>query len=110
MSRFLKERGASEEVLKGGLDMRCDTCLESQGKPRLSRPGHIRPDLEFNDVAGMDGAYWTNKKGTMFFFTHIIDEGTLYHLGYLQEGRLRNRLGSWKTCGSNGQVHVRPSF
>ena len=26
----------------------------------------------------MDGAYWTNKKGTMFFFTHIIDQGTLW--------------------------------
>ena len=79
--RFLQERGADEEVLKGAGDMACDTCLENQPHPKLPHPSHIHENYDFNDLVGMDGAHWSNKHGKTFHFTHYIDEGTLFHLG-----------------------------
>ena len=64
--RFLQERGADEEVLKGAADMACDTCLENQPHPKLPHPSHIHENYDFNDLVGMDGAHWSNKHGRPF--------------------------------------------
>ena len=80
-ARFLKQRGARDEVIRGAMDMHCDTCLETQGRPKLPHPGHIHNHLDFNDIVGADGAYWTNSAGKVFHFTHYIDKGTLFHVG-----------------------------
>ena len=46
-----------------------------------ARPAAIHDDLGFNQVVGMDSAVWTNHRGRQFTFSHVIDEGTLFHLG-----------------------------
>ena len=81
LSRMLREQGASEAVVKAARDYQCDSCIESQAKPRLPNPSTIHVARDFNDVVGADGAYWTNKQGRKFHFMHFIDEATMYHLG-----------------------------
>ena len=78
---MLEQQGARPEIIRGAMDMSCDTCLENQPRPKMAHPSSIHVDRDFNDVVGIDGAYWTNSKGKQFMFVHVIDEGTLYHLG-----------------------------
>eukprot|EP00435_Cladocopium_sp_Y103_P042279 s1426_g11.t1 len=91
-AKFLMERGASEAVVEGAKDMCCETCVETQNRPKLSQPGRIHVDLDFNDVVGADGAYWKNKVGRVFHFMHFIDEATLYHVGALSERKVENQI------------------
>ena len=79
--KFLKERHADPKMVQGALDFQCDSCAESRKGYETSRPAVIHEDLGFNQVVGMDTAVWTNGVGQQFSFTHIIDEGTLFHLG-----------------------------
>eukprot|EP00435_Cladocopium_sp_Y103_P048495 s2024_g14.t1 len=91
-AKFLGERGANAAIVDGAKDMCCDTCVETQNKPKLSQPGRIHVDLDFNDVVGADGAYWKNKNGRVFHFMHFIDEATLYHVGALSERKVENQI------------------
>ena len=99
MVRFLTERGAKPEIVAGAKDMSCDTCVETQNRPKLSQPSRIHENLDFNDVVGADGAYWTNAQGKTFHFMHFIDESTLYHLGAVcarkVEDQIRVFLQAW---------------
>eukprot|EP00435_Cladocopium_sp_Y103_P022581 s1765_g5.t1 len=99
MVRFLTEQGARSEVIAGARDMCCDTCVETQNRPKLSQPSRIHDALDFNDVVGADGAYWTNSTGKTFHFMHFIDESTLYHVGAVSarkvEDQIRVFLQSW---------------
>ena len=79
--KFLKERGATSEIIQGALDMQCDGCTEMQSQPKLSQPSRIHENLDFNDVIGGDGAYWTSAQGKVYHFMHFIDEATLFHVG-----------------------------
>eukprot|EP00435_Cladocopium_sp_Y103_P011864 s3531_g3.t1 len=95
-SRFLVERSASDEVVTGSKDMCCDTCVETQNRPKLSQPGKIHDHLDFNDVVGADGAYWKNKHGRVFHFMHFIDEATLFHVGVLAERKVENQIQAYQ--------------
>ena len=55
-----------------------DACIESQRGFQLSRPAAIHDDLGFNEVLGMDMAFWKGKNGVSHGFVHFIDEGTLF--------------------------------
>ena len=46
--KFMKERGASREILEGIADFQCPTCAEHRKGPLNSRPGRIHQDLDFN--------------------------------------------------------------
>ena len=72
MVKFLTERGAQAEVIEAARDMVCDTCVESQDRRKRSQPSRIHEALDFNDVVGADGAYWTNKNGKTFFTSCIL--------------------------------------
>jgi hypothetical protein len=78
---FLKERHAEPHLVQGALDYQCDSCAETKAGPDSTRPGTIHENLGFNQVIGMDTAVWTNSVGKNFQFSHIIDEGTLFHVG-----------------------------
>eukprot|EP00435_Cladocopium_sp_Y103_P025644 s3158_g6.t1 len=97
--RFLNEQGAKPEILAGARDMCCDTCVETQNRPKLPQPSRIHEALDFNDLVGADGAYWTNASGKTFHFTHFIDEATLYHVGAVSarkvEDQIRVFLQAW---------------
>ena len=79
--RFLKERHVEPHILQGAMDFQCDSCTESQKGFEPVRPAAIHRDIGFNEVVGMDTATWTNHVGQQFMFAHVIDEGTLFHLG-----------------------------
>ena len=78
--RFLRSTNAESELTDAARDYQCDACSESRKGFDLSKVGGIHENLGFNDTIGMDGAVWTNAQGTQFHFTHIIDEGTLFHV------------------------------
>eukprot|EP00435_Cladocopium_sp_Y103_P027437 s224_g6.t1 len=90
--KFLTERGAKPEVIAGAKDMCCDTCVETQSRPKTSQPGKIHEDLDFNDLVGADGAYWTNSSGKTFHFMHFIDESTLSHVGGLSARKVEDQI------------------
>ena len=95
-SRSLAERGAKPEVVEGSKDMCCDTCVETQNKPKLAQPGRIHSNLDFNDVVGADGSYWRNKGGKVFHFMHFIDEATLFHVGAVSERKVENQIQTYQ--------------
>ena len=94
--RFLVERGAKPAVVEGYKDMCCDTCVETQNKPKLAQPGRIHSDLDFNDVVGADGAYWRNRSGKVFHFMHFIDEATLFHVGAVSERKVESQIQTYQ--------------
>lgn len=102
--RFLLERGAKPEIVAGAKDMCCDTCVETKTGPKLSQPGKIHPNLDFNDVVGADGAYWRNKSGKVFHFMHFIDESTLFHVGGLSERKVENQIQTYRDMGPMGRA------
>eukprot|EP00435_Cladocopium_sp_Y103_P018919 s1103_g4.t1 len=80
-AKFLKERHAVPSMVQGALDYQCDSCAETKAGPDSTRPATIHENIGFNHVVGMDTAVWTNQSGQKFSFSHIIDEGTLFHVG-----------------------------
>ena len=79
--KFLKERHADPRIVCGAADFQCDSCTESKRGFELSRPAVIHDDLGFNQVVGVDTCVWTSGTGHQYSFTHVIDEGTLFHVG-----------------------------
>ena len=79
--KFLKERHADPKIVCGAADFQCDSCTESKRGFELSRPAVIHDDLGFNQVVGVDTCVWTSGTGHQYSFTHVIDEGTLFHVG-----------------------------
>ena len=81
LANFLKERHSDSALVQGALDFQCDSCAETKSGPDVSRPATIHENLGFNQVVGMDTATWTSQAGKRFQFSHVIDEGTLFHVG-----------------------------
>lgn len=98
MVKFLRERGAKPEIIQAAAEMQCDTCLESQGKPKLSQPSRIHGNLDFNDVVGCDGAYWTSSGGVQYHFMHLIDEATMYHVGVPSDRHFEAQVQAFETA------------
>ena len=96
LRRMLEAQGADSAVIAGAQDMQCDVCLETQPKPKLPHPSTIHDDLDFNDVVGADGAYWTSSLGRTYHFMHFIDEGTLYHLGQLSGRTIEEQISTFE--------------
>ena len=79
--KFLKKRHADPRIVQGAWDYQCDSCAESKVGFDSARPAVIHNDLGFHEVVGVDIAVWTNHQGQQFSFSHVIDEGTLFHVG-----------------------------
>ena len=80
-AKFLKDTHAEPKIIAGALEFQCDTCTETAQGYASARPAAIHPHLSFNDVVGVDVAFWKNDQGESFPFVHFLDEGTLFHLG-----------------------------
>ena len=79
LARFLQSTHAKPEIVSGALDYQCDACVESQAGFQSTRPAAIHDNIGFNEVVGMDMAYWTGSSGVRYAFVHFLDEGTLFH-------------------------------
>ena len=80
-ARFLKDTHADPQLVAGALDFQCDACSESRQGYLLSRPAAIHKNLGFNEVVGLDKAFWTNDGGVTFGFFHVLDEGNPFSFG-----------------------------
>lgn len=54
---------------------------------RHRQPAQLHEPREFNDLAGIDGFFWTGKAGFQVVVLHCIDEASLFHLGRRLENR-----------------------
>ena len=81
MVKFLEHRGADSALVDAAKDMHCGACTATSARPKLPHPSALHDDLDFNDVVGADGAYWTSSQGRTYHFMHFIDESTLFHVG-----------------------------
>ena len=79
LARFLQSTHAKSDIISGAMDFQCDACVESQRGFQSTRPAGIHDNIGFNEVVGMDVAYWTGRSGVRYPFVHFLDEGTLFH-------------------------------
>ena len=78
--RYLKTTDAEPVLIDGAKDYQCDACTETRKGYDLPQAGAIHESLGFNQTLGMDTAVWTGSNGTQHTFSHVIDEGTLFHV------------------------------
>ena len=86
LSKILQQRGYSQELSQGIMDLKCSVC-QMQQRPKLQRPSTLKEELEFGDKIAMEGVKWTNKQGQEFHFYHFIDYGTNYHTAMIAPNR-----------------------
>ena len=86
LSKVLQQRGYSQELYQGVLDLKCSTC-QMQQRPKLQRPATLKEELEFGDKVSIDGIKWRNKQNQEFHFYHFIDHGTNYHTAVIAPNR-----------------------
>lgn len=113
MSRFLRHTHADPRIIAGARDYQCDACVESNRGFQSARPSAIHENIGFNAVVGMDMVSWTNSTGTAYEFLHVIDEGTLFHLGRPCSSEAKQQMAcfedmwlSW--AGPPQEVYVDP--
>ena len=87
LSAHLKVQGAAQHIVEAALEYVCDTCVESVSK-RHQRPAKLHEPLEFNQLVGIDGFFWSGKQGFQVHVLHCIDEASLFHMG--RRARTRN--------------------
>ncbi len=80
LSAHLKVQGAAQHIIEAALEYVCDTCVESVSK-RPQRPAKLHEPLEFNQLVGIDGFFWSGKQGFQVHVLHCIDEASLFHMG-----------------------------
>ena len=80
LSAHLKVQGAAQHIVEAALEYVCDTCVESVSK-RHQRPAKLHEPLEFNQLVGIDGFFWSGKQGFQVHVLHCIDEASLFHMG-----------------------------
>ena len=71
-ARFLQNTHASPKLFLVPWTFQCDACLESQRGFQSTRPSSIHENIGFNEVVGMDVAYWTGKNGVKYPFVHFF--------------------------------------
>ena len=86
LSKVLQQRGYSEELVRGVLDLKCSIC-QMQQQPKLQRPATLKEELNFGDKISMDGVKWSKKQGQDFHFYHFICHGTNYHTAVVAPNR-----------------------
>ena len=82
----LETLGAQPHIVAAAREFVCDACVES-AHTKHQRPSQIHDAKEFNELLGIDGFYWTGKKGFQTHVFHCIDEASLFHLGKRLENR-----------------------
>lgn len=66
--------------------MRCSVC-HMHARPKHSRPGTVKEELDFNDRIAIDGLTFTNSQGQVFHLYHVIDLATSFHVATIAPSR-----------------------
>ena len=112
--KFLQERKADLELINAARDFSCSVCQETVPSLKPSRPSAIHGDGDFGDAIGMDVAYWSNRAGKQFLFTHVLDEATLFHqavaLGRTKEEQFEALADQWFAwAGPCKEIYIDPA-
>lgn len=86
LSLILRQQGFPSEITSGILDMRCSVC-HMHARPKHSRPGTVKEELDFNDRIAIDGLTFTNSPGQVFHLYHVIDLATSFHVATIAPSR-----------------------
>ena len=65
-------------------------------------------------MIGTDGAYWKNKDGKSFNFSHFLDEGTLFHLGKRSHRSVETQIETFEdtwlsSAGASKEIYLDPA-
>eukprot|EP00435_Cladocopium_sp_Y103_P004696 s6476_g1.t1 len=86
LASHLKQNGAADHIVEAAREYICDACVETT-KFSHQRPAKLHDPKEFNEILGIDGFFWTGRKGFQVMIFHCIDESSLFHLGRRLENR-----------------------
>ena len=95
LALHLEALGAQPHIIAAAREFVCDACVEST-HTKHQRPSQLHDAKEFNELVGIDGFYWTGRKGFQTHVFHCIDEASLFHLGKRLENRhVEHVIPSW---------------
>ena len=86
LGSVLRDQGWPSEAIEGIKDLHCPACFENQ-RPKIARPSHLSKAREFNELVLIDGVEWTAASGNQFYFYHILDSGTNFHIAFRSTSR-----------------------
>ena len=111
LSAILRQQGFRSEVSHAALDFKCSIC-EAQQQPKLTCPGTLRDEMDFNDRICIDNFEWTNSSGTVFRVCHIVDWATSFQTAAIAPARSSDAIiqciiNMWFTwAGAPGEMIV----
>ena len=80
LAEHLRAQRAAPHIVEAAREFVCDACVESVQR-KSARPAKLHEPKDFNQQVGMDGFYWSGKRGFQVHIFHCIDEASLFHLG-----------------------------
>ena len=86
LGNILRDQQWPTEAIEGIKDLHCPACFETQ-RPKIARPSHLSKVREFNELVMIDGVEWTSASGSQFFFYHVLDSGTNFHIAFSSPSR-----------------------
>ena len=86
LGNVLRDQGWPQEAIEAIKDLKCSACFENQ-KPKIARPSHLSKAREFNELIMIDGVEWTCSSGNQFYFYHVLDSGTNFHIAFSSNSR-----------------------
>jgi hypothetical protein len=86
LGQVLRQKGYPATMIQALEDFQCSVCQMQKG-PKIARPAHLKPEIDFGDKVSVDGISWTNKDGKVLHFYHFLDHGTNYHVATVAPSR-----------------------
>ena len=82
LAKALQSAGYPHSFAHAAFDYQCTACAQCS-PPKVQRPAHLKPMMDFNHKIYLDGVEWTNNQGNSMYFYHVIDGGSNYHVAYV---------------------------
>lgn len=86
LGQVLRQKGYPATMIQALEDYQRSVCQMQKG-PKIARPAHLKPEIDFGDKVSVDGISWTNKDGKVLHFYHFLDHGTNYHVAVVAPSR-----------------------
>ena len=81
LAKALRNAGQRPEMVQAAFDLVCPSCL-THTPPKHQGPGSLKPMIDFNHKIYIDGISWSNSAKGNFFFYHVLDAGSNFHVAF----------------------------
>ena len=79
LAKALQVNGSRPDMVQAARELKCTACAIN-APPKHARTAALKSLMDFNHKIYLDGISWTNHEGTEYFFYHILDAGSHYHV------------------------------